>query len=366
MSDTSAERKSSEPRYDFDEVDVGSGSVHADVVHLVGERVRVLELGPATGYMSRSFVNRGCSVVAIELDPGMAERAAEVCERVIVGDLDRLDFEEELGDDRFDVIVAADVLEHLRDPLGVLNRLRPYLKDDGAFVISVPNVAHGSVRLALLEGHFEYQRIGLLDTTHLRFFTRETLEGMLDEAELGLAELHRHELNLDASEVHFDVEAAPQDVREQLENDLDARTYQFVIKAFPMEREGLREIQARLREVAELRVAAARCGELERAMAEIGNREGELRQALIEAHDQLLRRDEKLESLRRAGARREEEMARVNAELVAAQVGLERIRQSAPFRVYSALRSLPGLSTLRRRREARFQAEVARRSGESS
>jgi len=366
MSDASAERKPSDSRYDFDEVDVESGSVHADVVRLVGKNARVLELGPATGYMSRAFVGQGCSVVAIELDPAMAERAAEVCERVIVGDIDRLDLEEELGEDRFDAIVAADVLEHLRDPLGALHRLRPYLEDDGAFVFSVPNIAHGSVRLALLEGHFDYREIGLLDTSHLRFFTRESLEEMLDEAELGMAELHRHELNLDASEISFDVEAVPRDVREQLEHDPDARTYQFVVKAFPMEREGLREIQARLREVAELRIAAARCVELERAMAEIGSREGELRRSLIDAHDQLLRRDEEMESLRRDVARREEEIAAINAELVAARVGLEQIRQSAPFRAYAALRSLPGLRTLQRRREARFQAEVAKRSGPSS
>src|SRR3954452_2641118 len=298
MSDTSAERQSSTPRYDFDKVDLESDNVHADIVRLVGEDARVLELGPATGYMSRALVERGCSVVGIELDPAMAEQAAEVAERMIVGDLDRLDFDRELGEDRFEVIVAADVLEHLRDPLTVLRRLRAFLKPDGAFVISIPNVAHGSVRLALLEGNFDYREIGLLDSTHLHFFTRESFERMLDEAELGLAELHRHELNLDASEVPFDGGAAPKALREDLEKDPDARTYQFVVKAFPMDRGGLREIQARLREVAELRVAAERSAELERAMAAIAGREGELRRALIDAHDQLVRRDEEMESVR--------------------------------------------------------------------
>lgn len=366
MSDTSAERESPRPRYDFDGVDVESGSVHADAVRLVGEGARVLELGPATGYMSRAMVKRGCSVVGVELDPAMAEQASEVCERVIVGDLDELDLEQELGEDRFDVIVAADVLEHLKDPLATLSRLRSYLKKDGAFVISVPNVAHGSVRLALLEGRFDYRDVGLLDATHLRFFTRQSLEEMLDAAELGIAELHRHELNLDASEVTFDVESVPRDVREQLERDPDARTYQFVVKAFPMEREGLREIQARLREVAELRVAAERVAELEQAMAAIASREGELRQAMIGTHDQLMRRDEEMHALREEAARGDEEIARLNAELVAARVGLERIRQSPPFRLYGALRALPGIRGIQRRREARFQAEVANRSGQSS
>jgi len=370
MTDASAAQGSSAPRYDFEGIDLDSGSVHADVVHLVGEGVRVLELGPATGYMSHAFVERGCTVVGIELDPEMGERAGQVCERVIVGDLDKLDLDAELGEERFDVIVAADVLEHLRDPLDVLTRLEKFLEPDGHFVISIPNVAHGSVRLALLSGHFDYQNIGLLDSTHLRFFTRETFEQLLDEAELGLAEMHRHELNLDASEVPYDEGLVPPELREKLERDPDARTYQYVFKAFPMEREGLREIQARLRELAELRVSASRdaerLAELEAAIAAIGDREGELRRALIEAHDQLLRRDSEITTLHETAARREDEIAAVHAQLVATQVGLDRIRQSAPFRIYEMLKTAPGIRSIRRRRQAEFQAEVAKRSGPSS
>ena len=251
MTDASAEQGLPAPRYDFEEIDLDSDSVHADVVRLVGNDARVLELGPATGYMSRVLTDRGCTVVGIEVDPEMAERASQYCERVIVGDLDGLDLAAELGEERFDAIVAADVLEHLKDPLQALSRLRPFLEPDGCFVVSVPNVAHGSVRLALLSGDFDYREIGLLDSTHLRFFTRETLEKhLLDEAELGLAELHRHELNLDASEVPFDATAVPPQVRRELEADPDARTYQFVAKAIPMGREGLREIQHRLQRAA--------------------------------------------------------------------------------------------------------------------
>jgi SAM-dependent methyltransferase len=352
MSDTQTEQGLSPARYDFDDIDLESGSVHADVVRLVGESARVLELGPATGYMSRAFVNRGCSVVGIETDAKMAERAAEVCERVIVGDLDDLDLEVELGEDRFDAIVAADVLEHLKDPLAALKRLRPFLKPGGSFVISVPNVAHGSVRLALLSGHFDYQDIGLLDSTHLRFFTRETLEQMLDEAELGLAELHRHELNLDASEVPFDPAAVPAAMRDELEHDPEARTYQFVVKAIAMEREGLRELQRRLREVAELRGQAHRVAELEKTLADVAGREGELRRALIEAHDQLLSRDGELEKTRQ--------------EALALQIRLDGILASPPARIYAILRRLPGLRAIDRQRQAQVNAEFTKRAGPSA
>lgn len=300
-----------QPRYDFDAIDLESGSVHADVVLLVGENRRVLELGPATGYMSRALRERGCTVVGIELDPAMAEQAAPHLDRVIVGNLDELDLDEELGDERFDVIVTADVLEHLVDPLAVLRRLTPFLDDDsGAFVLSVPNVAHGSVRLALLEGAFDYQDIGLLDRTHKTFFTRHSLELMLDEAELGVAELRRHDLNLDVSEVPFDASSVPEEVRRRLESDPDARTYQFVVRAVPLDRPGLRELQRRLRESAVTRAdaererddalrglehARAEAEELAAALGKLASREGELRRSLVEAHDHLLAREAELE-----------------------------------------------------------------------
>jgi 2-polyprenyl-3-methyl-5-hydroxy-6-metoxy-1,4-benzoquinol methylase len=350
MTETQAEQGPTVPRYDFDKVDLESGSVHADVVRLVGGAPRVLELGPATGYMSRAFTASGTTtVVGIELDREMAERAEEFCERVIVGDLDTLDLAAELGEERFDAIVAADVLEHLKDPLDALNRLRPFLNPDGSFVISVPNVAHGSVRLALLSGDFKYADIGLLDSTHLRVFTRETLERLLDDAELGLIELCRHELDLEASEVAFDAGAVPPGLRAELEEDPEARTYQFVVKAIPMEREGLRELQRRLREVAELRLAAERVGELEKSLAAISGREADLRRGLIEAHDQLLRKDVDIDNLHK--------------ELELQRIRLEGILSSPPVRLYALLRRLPFLRTIERRRKAGFDAEVARRTG---
>lgn len=296
------------PRYDFDEIDLGSGSVHADVVHFVEEGSRVLELGPATGYMSRVFRERGCAVVGIEYDPGMAARAAEFCERTIVGDLDALDLVAELGDDRFDAIVAADVFEYLKDPLGAIRRLRPFLNEGGRFVISVPNVAHGSVRLALLSGRWEYRPWGLLDSTHLRFFTRETFGRLLDEAGLELVELRPHDLPLAAAEIEFDEAVLPDGLREGLEADPDARAYQFVAKAVP---KGAGGSEARTHE-------AAGPGE-----------QPTLRDALEGQWDRRLQAE--TEGLR-------EEVERLRAENRQLSARLERILATPPARIYKALR----------------------------
>ena len=339
--------RSEDGRYDF-EIDLDTDSTHARIVRLVGADRRVLELGPATGYMSRAFQERGCSVVGIEVDPGMAERAEQYCERVIVGDLDTIDLDEELGSDRFDVIVAADVLEHLKDPLAALRRLREFLAPGGCFVISLPNVAHGSVRLALLEGHFQYQRLGLLDATHLRFFTRESLEELLDEADLAMAEIYHQQLNIDASEVPFDRDAVSPEVMEQLKQDPDAQTYQFVIRAIPFELPGMRAMQGRIRDLAtenaRLREVVVQQRELQEALAAITSREGQLRASLLDTHEQLFQRDQEISQLRE--------------ELLPLRRTLDRLRASQLGGVYLKIRRARRIASKVRDRIARFQTSL--------
>ena len=256
------------PRYDL-QIDVNSDSPQAKVVRLVGERKRVLELGCATGYMSRVLQERGCSVVAFEIDPGMAERAAVFCERVIVGDIEQLDLALELGEDRFDVVVAGDFLEHLKDPLPLLQTLRNYLRPEGYVVASVPNIAHASVRLALLGGWFPYSELGLLDRTHLRFFTRETIEKLFEDAGFAVGHIARQNVGIDLSEVPYDRASIPDGLIESLSNDPDALTYQFIIVAYPMPRAGLGLIQLRILQLAEQREAAEReVGRLQQVIEE--------------------------------------------------------------------------------------------------
>lgn len=359
-----------EARYEFD-IDLESDNTHARVIRLVGTDRRVVELGPATGYMSRALRARGCSVVGIEVDPAMAAEASQFCERVIVGDLDSLDLEAELGSDRFDVIVAADVLEHLKDPLAALRTLRGFLADDGFFVISLPNIAHGSVRLALLEGHFRYQKLGLLDETHLRFFTRETIEGLLDQAELGIAEIYEQKLNFDASEITFDATAVPAEVIQQLQRDPDARTYQFVIKAIPFATPGLRELQRRMRGLAgdvaqlrsdneglrednerlredneRLREPDPQVAELQEALAALVGREGQLRASLIDAHDQLLQRDETI--------------AQQREQLLPLKRAVDSVKATLPGRIYLKLRRARRLAGAVRSRADRYRSALRR------
>ena len=206
------------------------------VLALVPPKSSVLEFGCATGYMSEVLTTRlDCSVVGIEIDPEAAELARAHCDEVIVGDADTLDYEQVLGERRFDAVLFADVLEHLRDPGSVLERIRPFLAEDGIVVASVPNIAHGSVRLALLSGEFRYRRTGLLDDTHLHFMTRETLQELFERSGFLVTDWVRQRLGIDDSEISYPKGSLPPGVREWLDRDPEAQTYQFVVRAVPSE-----------------------------------------------------------------------------------------------------------------------------------
>jgi 2-polyprenyl-3-methyl-5-hydroxy-6-metoxy-1,4-benzoquinol methylase len=152
------------------------------MLRLVGENKRVIDFGCATGYFSQLLTKKGCRVTGIEINPEAAKVAELYCEQVIVADLDFVSLTELLPIHEFDVAVFGDVLEHLRNPWKVLEKTQQLLKSEGYVVASIPNIAHGAIRLALWQGKFEYTELGILDSTHLRFFTRKTVEELFESS----------------------------------------------------------------------------------------------------------------------------------------------------------------------------------------
>ncbi|HXH23907.1 MAG TPA: class I SAM-dependent methyltransferase [Vicinamibacterales bacterium] len=150
---------------------------HALVLALVPPGRKVLDIGCATGYLSDALAARGCRVVGVEIDPRAAAVARQRGLDVRVGPLAQVMNRSEQG--TFDCLVFADVLEHVVDPRTFLQGALRFLRPHGVVVVSVPNVAHWSVRLALCRGQFDYTPTGLLDETHLRFFTADSLERLL-------------------------------------------------------------------------------------------------------------------------------------------------------------------------------------------
>jgi methionine biosynthesis protein MetW len=154
---------------------------------------RVLDVGCATGYLAAELASRGCTVVGVETDPHAAKQAREVCEQVVIGDLEQAETRAGVAEavpEGVDVVLCADVLEHLRDPWEVLAWLRTLLRAGGRAVVSVPNIAHWTARRELLRGRFPYADFGLFDRTHLRFFTRDSAAELATRAGFAVMEEH--------------------------------------------------------------------------------------------------------------------------------------------------------------------------------
>ncbi len=163
-------------------------SSHAVILSRLGDGRgrRALDVGAADGFLAELLTRQGWQVTALERDPAQAAKARGRCHEVIVADLDEAAPRLE---GNYAAIVYGDVLEHLSDPLPVLVALNRTLSADGRVIVSVPNVAHLWVRLSLALGRWDYADRGILDRTHLRFFTRRTLLAILRDAGLGVEEL---------------------------------------------------------------------------------------------------------------------------------------------------------------------------------
>lgn len=153
---------------------------HARVASLVGTNKVVLDIGCGGGFIAERLKSQGCQVTGIDNDEVLLRRAQTVCSEVIRHDLEAIDTL--VVAKQFDVVVMADVLEHLRAPEKLLAKAQSWLRPDGFVVISIPNVAHVSVRVKLLLGHFDYKAVGILDQTHMRFFTLGTFRSFVEAA----------------------------------------------------------------------------------------------------------------------------------------------------------------------------------------
>ena len=203
---------------------------HSYALQLVGSGHRVLEVGCSVGHVTQHLVAAGNSVIGVEIDAQAAQEARAWASTVHVIDLDRDDLTT-VESGPFDVIVLGDVLEHLRDPVTVLRDLLTLLDPEGRVVISVPHVAHIDIRLMLLEGKWEYQDDGLLDRTHLRWFTKASLRQLLADVGLVATRIERVRNGIGASLLPVTPGIHGPDVIRFIEADPEAHTYQFVVEA---------------------------------------------------------------------------------------------------------------------------------------
>lgn len=156
-----------------------------------GKLCNILDVGCANGVLGVSLKKYGAKcVVGIEKNQILALEAKNKIDRICIGDVEVSDFN--FKKQFFDVIICADVIEHLVEPELFLKKYAAYLKEDGIFVISIPNVQYYFVLWSLLMGDWKYTGRGIFDRTHLRFFTLKSFKRLLNNCGLKIIKINRN------------------------------------------------------------------------------------------------------------------------------------------------------------------------------
>lgn len=215
-------------------IDIDSGDSLALIARKITRGSRVLELGAATGYFSRFLKEElGCTVDGVELDAAMAERASAYCEKLLVADLGKERLLDHFNAAAYDFIVCADVLEHLYSPAALLEQLPALLRPGGKVAVSIPNVGYAGLILDLIAGDFQYRDEGLLDRTHIRFFTRGSFTGILETLGYEVEAVEPVVRAFEDSEFFGRLDLYPVPLKNYLFTRPDADAYQFVFVARP-------------------------------------------------------------------------------------------------------------------------------------
>ena len=170
-------------KYNFAVDEINQNSTHGKILSQIKEGSTVLECGCATGYMTRFMKEKmGCSVSIVEIDEEAYNIARESAEDGFCGNLDEHYWADHFKNGKFDYIMFADVLEHMRNPVRTLSFAKKLLKNDGKVIFSIPNICHNDIMIRMYYDNFTYTNIGLLDNTHIHFWGGNNLPGFCDKA----------------------------------------------------------------------------------------------------------------------------------------------------------------------------------------
>lgn len=154
---------------------------------------RVIEFGCGAGSLGKEYkvFNPNAEFIGFEINEDLKDRTTENLDKVFFGDVEQMNLSDcGIAEKSVDCLVYGDVLEHLKDPVEALKHHLKYLSDDGTLVTCIPHVGHWSILLGLMHGSWQYSYSGgLLDYTHLRFFTRQTVMWMFEQVDMTVVDL---------------------------------------------------------------------------------------------------------------------------------------------------------------------------------
>jgi 2-polyprenyl-3-methyl-5-hydroxy-6-metoxy-1,4-benzoquinol methylase len=150
----------------------------------------IIEIGCSSGALAREFkkINPGCTYYGVDIDPTYIGLASRYCDGVQIVNLDEVDDKFYSDQSIRDTWIFGDTLEHLKDPWKVLGSIRKVIPSSASVIACIPNAQHWSMQVKLSIGDFRYQESGLLDKTHLRWFTRQTIVELFDGAGFKIVE----------------------------------------------------------------------------------------------------------------------------------------------------------------------------------
>jgi SAM-dependent methyltransferase len=232
------DRHSSATTYVYD-IDLSSDLPGAHIARFIGTGKRVLELGAGPGAVSRLLAEGNqCEVTAVELDPDCVPILRQFCRHVVQANLNDPAWAGQIPEQKYDFIVIADVLEHLYDPWATLRLARQFIDTDGAILISLPHACHAALVACLLSGDVRYGEWGLLDRTHIRFFSLTNMQALVESAGLGIVEarfIRSHPDQTEFADLWAGLSASQQKL---LLATPGADTYQAVMKVMPPHADG--------------------------------------------------------------------------------------------------------------------------------
>jgi GT2 family glycosyltransferase/2-polyprenyl-3-methyl-5-hydroxy-6-metoxy-1,4-benzoquinol methylase len=207
----------------------------SEIARLIAPGATVLDLGAATGKLGGYLrARKGCVCDGVELDPKAAAVARPHYRTLLELNLEHAKLADHFPPGVYDAIVCADVLEHLHEPGRILDQLAPLLSPGGRVLLSIPNVGYAGLIAGLLHGEFEYRPTGLLDDTHVRFFTRSSLLRLVGKHGFRPISVTPLQLPIQLSEFRESgADALPPGALRALLSHPDALTYQFIVEAAP-------------------------------------------------------------------------------------------------------------------------------------
>ena len=225
-------------KYDF-ELDLYDENTISWIAQSVEAGSVVLEFGPANGRLTRYLKEKkGCHVDIVEIDEESGSEAAQYAEVSYIGD-EEGDIEKYywLSDNKkYDFVIFADVLEHLIHSDEVLKRCRRVIKENGKILVSIPNAAHNSVIIELFNDEFSYNPTGILDNTHVHFFTRSSFEKMAAASGWAVIGEKAKEIRVGETEIQNTYKQVPREVYKELLHRPHGNVYQYMFTLVPSER----------------------------------------------------------------------------------------------------------------------------------